>query len=86
MTFSRTLGGRGSHAHTATAAILYTYLELVEPAEGRSVSMYHLQNPVTGLAHIRVLVAQSVERPPGVRKVKGSNSIGDRCNTWITFI
>ena len=39
--------------------------------------MYHLQNPVNGLAPFRVLVAQSVEHPPGVRKVMGSNPIGD---------
>ena len=39
--------------------------------------MYHLQNPVNGLAPFRVLVAQLVEHPPGVRKVMGSNPIGD---------
>ena len=35
--------------------------------------MYHLQNPVNGLGPFRVLVAQLVEHPPGVRKVMGSN-------------
>ena len=39
--------------------------------------MYYLQNPVNGLAPFRVLVAQLVEHPPGVRKVMGSNPIGD---------
>ena len=39
--------------------------------------MYHLQNPVNGLAPFRVLVAQLVEHPPGVRKVMGSNPVGD---------
>ena len=39
--------------------------------------MYYLQNPVHGLAPFRVLVAQLVEHPPGVRKVMGSNPIGD---------
>ena len=39
--------------------------------------MYHLQNPVNGLAPFRVLVAQLVEHPPDVWKVMGSNPIGD---------
>ena len=39
--------------------------------------MYYLQNPVHGLAPFRALVAQLVEHPPGVRKVMGSNPIGD---------
>ena len=39
--------------------------------------MYHLQNPVNGLGPFRVLVAQLEEHPPGVRKVMGSNPIGD---------
>ena len=39
--------------------------------------MYDLQNPVNSQAPFRVLVAQSVEHPPGVRKVMGSNPIGD---------
>ena len=40
--------------------------------------MYHLQNPVNGLAPFRVLVAKFVEHPPGVRKVMDSNPIGTR--------
>ena len=63
--------------HTAIAAILDIYLGLVEPADSRSQSMYYLQNPVNGLTPFRVLVAQLVEHPPGVRKVMGSNPIGD---------
>ena len=39
--------------------------------------MYHLQNPVNGLASFRVLVAHLVEHPPGVWKVMGSNPNGD---------
>ena len=39
--------------------------------------MYHLQNPVNGLAPFRVLVPQLVDHSPGVRKVMGSNPIGD---------
>ena len=36
------------------------------------------KNPVIGVAApFRVLVAQLVEYPPGVRKVMGSNPIGD---------
>ena len=35
------------------------------------------KNPVNNLAPFRVLVAQSVEHLPGVRKVMGSNPIGD---------
>ena len=35
------------------------------------------KNPVNGLAPFRVLVAQLVEHPPSVRKVMGSNPIGD---------
>ena len=35
------------------------------------------KNPVNGLASFRVLVAQLVEHPPCVRKVMGSNPIGD---------
>ena len=51
-----------------THAILDIYLGIVEPAVGRSQSMYHLQNPVNGQAPFRVLVAQLVEHPPGFRK------------------
>ena len=57
--------------------LIYIYLGLVETAVGRSQSMYHLQNPVNGLVSFRVLVAQLVEHPPGVRKVMGSNPIRD---------
>ena len=62
---------------TATAAILDIYLGFVEPAVDRSQSMYHLQIPINGLAPFRVLVAQLVEQPPGVRNVMGSNPIGE---------
>ena len=34
-------------------------------------------NPVNGPAPIKVLVAQLVEHPPGVRKVMGSNPTGN---------
>ena len=66
-----------TNPHTATAAIPDTYLGLGEPADSRSQSMYHLQNPVNALAPFRILIAQSVEHLLGVRKVLGANFIGD---------
>ena len=53
--------------------ILYKYLKIITKRR-----LYHLQNPVNGLGPFRVLVAQLVEHPPGVRKVTGSKPIGTR--------
>ena len=72
------MAGTDSHIMMINALYSsYVYLGLVEPADGRSHSTYHLQNPVNGLAPFRVLVAQLVEHPPSDWKVMGSNPIGD---------
>ena len=63
--------------YAATAAILDIYLGLVEPAESRSQSFGTIYKTQLMAWPFRVLVAQLVERPPGVRKVMGSNPIGD---------
>ena len=63
---------------TATAAILDIHIwdSSIQQLAGHSPRTIY-KNPVNGLAPFRVLVAQLVEHPPGVRKVMGSNAIGN---------